>query len=279
DPIVESMVCEYVPEGGVAVLRGNYFLPVAGSDDPVVIFTPNVEATHVIAHSPTEIQVEVPAGATEGPVSVRSRYGTTRSTFYFRDTRGMITNYDADFPIVNSWGRAGRLESEPEYVLSGNYLKLSASFPNPDEWTAGSESEALSHYWKNDNGRTGSLVPGDPQDMVMKFEVNVPQPWSGVGLSLIFAAENSNNGPLYDDGKPRGIWMPWRTSGTYQTEGWVTVSIPIAEFKYNGAGESVDALPEHYDDLNIFLANRGLKYIGTASNPVILIDNLRVVPQ
>ena len=73
--------------------------------------------------------------------------------------------------------------------------------------------------------------------------------------------------------------MPWRTAGTYQTDGWVTVSIPIAEFKYNGAGESVDALPERYDDLNIFLANRGLKYIGTASNPVILIDNLRVVPQ
>lgn len=279
EPAVASMLSEYVAEGDVATIKGNYFLPVADGKTPVVTFTPNIPATEVISYSVNEIQVVVPAGAEEGPVSVSSRYGTARSTFYFRDSRGMITNYDADYPIINSWGRAGRLEEDPAYALSGKYLKLSGSFSDPNEWTAGAESEALSHYWKNDNDRTEPLVGSEPQNFVLKFEANVLTPWSAVGLSFIFAEASTTNGPLYEDDKPRGIWMPWRVPGTYQTDGWVTVSIPLSEFKYNGAGESVDALPEHYDNLNIFLANRGLKYLGTACEPVILIDNLRVVPQ
>lgn len=278
-PAVVGMVCEYVPEGGTAVITGNYFLPTAEQENPVVIFTPNIEVTEVVSYSPNEIRVVVPPGATEGPVSVRSRYGTTRSTFHFRDTRGMITNYDADYPIVNSWGRAGRLEHDPAFVLEGNYLKLSGSFPDPNEWTGASESEGVSHYWGDENGHTGPLFDGMPQEMAMKFEAYVPERWSAVGLSFIFGAKGSANGPLYEDNKPRAIWMPWRNTGVYQTSGWVTVTIPITEFKYNGAGTSVDALPESYENLNIFLGNRGLVYVGTASDPVILIDNLRIVPQ
>ncbi|SFC68975.1 hypothetical protein SAMN05421747_11953 [Parapedobacter composti] len=278
-PAVVAMACEHVPEGEVAVLTGNYFLPTAEHDNPVVVFTPNIEVTEVVSYTQTAIEVVVPPGAQEGPVSVRSRYGTTRSTFYFRDTRGMITNYDADYPIVNSWGRAGRLESDPAYALSGNYLKLSGSFPEPTEWSAASESEGLSHYWGNENGRTGPLFEGDPAEMVMKFEAYVPNRWSAVGLSFIFAPTGTTNGPLYEDDKPRAIWMPWRNTGSYQTDGWVTVAIPLTEFKYNGAGSSVNALPAAYENLNIFLANRGLVYVGTACDPVILMDNLRIVPQ
>ena len=278
-PEVVEMVCEYVKAGEVATLRGNYFLPVSGSDNPNVIFTPNVKATQIVSHSPTEIKVIVPTGATEGPIAVESRYGTTRSTFHFRDTRGMITNYDADYPIVNSWGRAGRLEEDPAYVLSGKYLKLSGSFGDPGEWTGGSESDALSHYWGSDNGKTGPLFKTEPANSVMKFEANVPVKWSAVGLSFIFAAAGTSNGPLYEDAKPRGIWMPWRDIGDYQTDGWVTVSIPISEFKYNGGGTALSDLPAAFDNLNIFLANRGLPYVGTPCDPVILIDNLRIVPQ
>lgn len=279
EPAVVSMLSEYVADGDVAVIKGNYFLPVAGSDDPVVIFTPNITATEIVAHTPTEIQVIVPEGAEEGPVSVQSRYGTTRSTFHFRDTRGMVTNYDADYPIFNSWGRAGRLENDPAFSISGNYLKLSASFSDPNEWTAGSENEALSHYWADDNGRTEPLFSGDPADMVLKFEANVVNPWSAVGLSFIFAPRGTTNGALYEDNKPRAIWMPWRNSGSYQTNGWVTVSIPITEFKYDGAGTALSELPAAYENLDIFLANRGLVYTGTACDPIILIDNLRIVPQ
>jgi hypothetical protein len=278
-PAVVEMECEYVKAGDVATIRGNYFLPVAGSDNPTVIFTPNIKATQIVSHTPNEIKVVVPAGATEGPVAVESRYGSTRSTFHFRDTRGMITNYDADFPIVNSWGRAGRLEEDPTYSLSGKYLKLSGSFSDPGEWTVGSEAEALSHYWGNENGHTGNLFTSDPAASVLKFEANVPVKWSAVGLSLIFAGAGTTNGPLYEDAKPRGIWMPWRNTGEYQTSGWVTVSIPISEFKYNGAATALSDLPEAYNNLNIYLGNRGLPYVGTACDPVILIDNVRVVPQ
>src|SRR5690606_36816809 len=131
----------------------------------------------------------------------------------------------------------------------------------------------------DDNGRTEPLFSGDPADMVLKFEANAVNPGSAVGLSFIFAPRGTTNGALYEDNKPRAKWMPWRNSGSYQTNGWVTVSIPITEFKYHGAGTALSEFPAAYENLDIFLANRGLVYTGTACDPIILIDNLRIVPQ
>ena len=90
-PLLSSMKCEYVADGGVAVIRGNYFLSVAGINQPEVIFTPNIKATEIVSYNLNEIRVKVPAGAQAGPVAVSSRYGTTRSKFHFRDNRDLLS--------------------------------------------------------------------------------------------------------------------------------------------------------------------------------------------
>ncbi|MEA4850447.1 MAG: hypothetical protein VB126_03220, partial [Paludibacter sp.] len=56
-PLLSSMKCEYVADGGVAVIRGNYFLSVAGINQPEVIFTPNIKATEIVSYNLNEIRV------------------------------------------------------------------------------------------------------------------------------------------------------------------------------------------------------------------------------
>ncbi|MDR0798957.1 MAG: glycan-binding surface protein [Dysgonamonadaceae bacterium] len=273
-PILNKMVCEYVPDGGAAVIEGDYFID--DPNTPLEVIMPGNIPAKVLNVQKTKITFEVPANSTKGFINVKSLYGTTRSKFIFRDDRGMITDYDADYPIVNSWGRAGHIEDDPAYSISGSYLRLSGSFTDPDEWTAGSESDALSHFWAEDNGRV-AYNGADAKTAIFKFEANVTKNWSAVPLYFIFAAQGTTNGPLYADGEPHGIWAPWTSTGSYESDGWITIAIPVSEFKYDGKGVSVDRLPASFDNLNIFLASRGFT-AGTSCDPEILLDNIRVIP-
>jgi hypothetical protein len=273
-PVLNKMKCEYVPDGGIAVIEGDYFI-----DDPntplEVMMQGNIPA-EVVDIQKTKLTFSIPNGSQKGFVTVKTLYGTTRSKFIFRDERGMVTNYDADYPLINSWGRTGHIEEDPAYSISGQYLRIFGSFTDPDEWTAGTESDALSHFWAEDNGRIAYDGANTKTD-IFRFEVNVTKAWSALPLNFIFAATGSTNGVLYADAEPRGLWSPWLATGSYQTDGWVTISIPVSEFKYDGKGVSVDKLPASFDNLNIFLASRGFT-AGVSCDPEILIDNIRVVP-
>lgn len=277
-PFVEKMQCEYVEEGDVAILKGNYFLPIADSDNPVVIFTPNIEATQVIAHSATEIQVVVPVGATEGPVSVRSRYGTTRSTFHFRDTRGMILDWD-NLDAAGGW-RAGNVLGPDAQSIAGKYVRFQGNLSGDlSDWN---EDAFSFNLWGSANGRPqGNLFPSDPGTSVLKFEVNVLETWSASALQMIFTpwSTSGTNGYIADGVTPRGLWRPWEATGSYKTDGWETVTIPLKDFKYDHTGGTFSQMPpaNAFGGLTFFVFNGGV--LGKESSPVILIDNIRVVPE
>lgn len=277
-PFVEKMLCEYVEEGGVATIRGNYFLPVAGSEDPVVIFTPNIEATEVVAHSATEIQVVVPVGATEGPVSVRSRYGTTRSTFYFRDTRGMILDWD-NLDASGGW-RAGNVIDPDANSIAGKYVRFQGNLAGDlSDWN---EDAFSFNLWGSANGRPqGNLFPTEPETSVLKFEVNVMEEWSSTALQMIFTpwSLSGTNGYIADGITPRGLWKPWAATGSYKTEGWETITIPLKDFKYDHTGATFSQMPaaDAFGGLTFFVYHGGT--LGKECSPVILIDNIRVVPE
>lgn len=268
-PILESMQCEYVADGGTAVIRGNFFLPVEGSEHPKVVFTPNVEGT-VVSSSLNEIRVKVPAGASSGPLSVVSRYGSTRSNFYFRDTRGMILDWD-NTNASGGW-RAGVVESADG--ISGNYVHFSGAL-DPDGWN---EDGLSFNLWGTANGRPqGDLFTTDPSKSVMKFEVNVRQPWTGCALQMIFTpwSTTGTNGYIADGVTPRGLWKPWETTGSYITDGWVTVTIPLTQFIYSHSGGVLKmASIGNYGGLTFYLYSGG----GTKCTADMLIDNIRVVP-
>jgi hypothetical protein len=93
-----------------------------------------------------------------------------------------------------------------------------------------------------------------------------------------FYAQGGQEDYLWSDNTPRGVWVPWLATGDYTSEGWETVAVPLADFKYSGAGEEVP-LTTAYGSLGISVHNRGnAKWSGADCSPVILIDNVRVVP-
>ena len=88
----------------------------------------------------------------------------------------------------------------------------------------------------------------------------------------------ANNTFFHDVDYPRGLWTPWSTTGSYDTGGkWVTVTLPIANFKYleTGTVASTQLEAKNFTGLTLFIWN-GVKS-GTTCHPIIRIDNIRAV--
>jgi hypothetical protein len=136
--------------------------------------------------------------------------------------------------------------------------------------------------------------------MSYKFEMLVPKanPWAAGAMQIIVGGvtkiSNGNAGVKDIDGNvlggcnntyfnndelPRGIYRPWEATGSFDTaDEWVTVTIPISEFKYGMSGGSATGSLKASDftSLTIFVVGGGIT--GKECNPVIKIDNIRAVP-
>ena len=279
-PLVSNMKCEFAADGEVAVIRGNYFLSVADSENPNVIFTPNIKATEVVSYSLNEIQVKVPAGAQPGPVSVESRYGTTRSKFWFRDNRGMILDWD-NLNANGGWRSGVTSDSDPVAGITGKYVRFKGAM-TADPSATWNEDAFSFNLWGTSNGRPeGDLFTIDPAAAVIKFEINVTQAWKSGAMQMIFTSWSTanTNGYLGDGTTPRGLWIPWKATGSYTTDGWETITLPIKDFKYNQEGVGVDFRGAgNYGGLTFFLWHGGAQAKGEDCTPEICIDNIRVVP-
>lgn len=276
-PFVSSMLCEYVPDGGEAVIRGNYFL-----DDPniplQVFFPGNLEA-EVKSISIDEIVVTVPEGAGVGPVSVKSLYGSTRSSFYFRDDRNFILDFD-ELTAAGGW-RSGRLGNSNPDPIDGNFVRFQGDMP-ADASSKWDEDSFSFNLWNQANGRPDvPYYSGDISEAVIKFEVNILEPWKSGALQMIFTpySTNATNSYIGDGSVPRGLWMPWSETGSYQTDGWETVSIPLSNFKFTPDGQtSANSLTtDMLGGLTFFVWHGGL--VGEDCTIHMCIDNIRVVPQ
>lgn len=279
-PLLNNMDCEYVADGGTAVINGNFFLPVDGSPVSEVYFSPNIKA-EVISATLTKLTVKVPAGAGVGSVSVKSRYGTTRSkTFQFRDNRNVILDWD-NTNAAGGW-RPGVIDNSNPAGISGNYVRFTGL--HDDSKGSGStwNEDAFSfNLWGIANGRPqGDLFTTPLDKSVLKFEVNVDKVWSSGALQMIFTpwATTGTNSYIPDPTVPRAIWNPWASNkGTFKTEGWITVTIPIKNFAYDKDGNAVKmASIGGYGGLTFYVVAGGV--VGTPCTPDICIDNIRVVP-
>lgn len=276
-PFVSSLVSEYVADGETAVVRGNFFI-----DDPnsplKVIFPGNLEGT-ITGSAINEIQVTVPAGAGVGPISVKSIYGTTRSSFWFRDDRNIIMNFD-DLTAAGGW-RSGVIGNSNPEPVDGNYVRFSGDMAGEAGATWNEDAFSF-NMWPIANGRPDvPFYTGEIADAVIKFECNVVEPWTAGALQMIFTpySVTGTNNYIGNASVPRGLWIPWKDSGSFKTEGWITVTVPLSEFKYGPEGEisGTAFTKEMLRGLTFFVWNGGVA--GTDGSPHILIDNIRVVPK
>lgn len=311
-PVVSSMSCEYAPAGSEAVLYGDYFV-----DDPNVPLTISmpgditVEGEQITSITKTAIKFIVPEGAVQGNIRVKSIYGTGQSVFQYKDTRNILFDWDGNYEGAlaagNSWN--GDNEKKGQILASvpsvdGKYMVMGPATLSGGQWQT--PGEYLMMYWPDPNATEGCVpLYNLPQfkkmledykieELALKFEVYVPtsNPWMAEGMQIRFTSLDEvsmsnqtqdyiwNDDESHEEGKaPRGVWVPWEETGSYDTNNqWVTVTLKMSEFNklVSGLASDTEFTQDRFAGLSIFLRGGGVD--GKECEPIICMDNIRVVP-
>ncbi len=266
-PLLSSIKCEYVPDGGVVELEGDFFF------EPKVFFTDNL-AAEIVSISKTALSVKVPAGAKPGPITIQTNFGKVKSRFLFRDNRNIILNYDGK--NHETWtAPITAANADPTMPgCDGSYVLFKHNANGAWQWT----NELTMQYWATRGRGRVPVATGSINDLTLKFECNVPQEWKDVRMEMFF-------GPYADDhgrdaaGTAIARWKPWK-NGPFKTNGWVTISIPLTEFKYGKDDSDSDETGTRKIENLSNLTNVVFMLFGpaTGANPVkIAVDNIRIV--
>ena len=311
-PVVNSMSCEYAPAGSEAVLYGDYF--VDDPNIPLTISMPGditVEGEQITSITKTAVKFIVPEGAVQGNIRVKSIYGTGQSVFQYKDTRNILFDWDGKYEGAlaagNSWN--GDNEKKGQILTSvppvdGKYMVMGPATLSGGQWQT--PGEYLMMYWPDPNATEGCVpLYNLPQfkkmledykieELALKFEVYVPtsNPWMAEGMQIRFTSLDEvsmsnqtqdyiwNDDESHEEGKaPRGVWVPWEETGSYDTNNqWVTVTLKMSEFNklVSGLASDTEFTQDRFAGLSIFLRGGGVD--GKECEPIICMDNIRVVP-
>jgi hypothetical protein len=207
-PLVSNMLSEFVNDGEVATIRGNYFYAPLS-----VTFTGGAKG-EIVSIKDQAIEVRVPSGVQPGPITVKTNFGETKSNFWFRDPRNHFINSDP----YEGWWNASYVVSAPGLndppKIAGNYIRFKKQLGS---WSwnelAGGPASAMPQHSKN--------IPDaailKPEDYYLKFEVNTLKPYN-TNVVKINLALNAEDNDAYK-------WNP-----PYDTKGqWQTVVIPLED--------------------------------------------------
>lgn len=292
-PMISGMTNEMAGPGMKATIFGDYFLDT--EVDPFTLTLPDgtVLTKDDVELSKMAITFTVPAnyGGDMGTLNVHTKYGEVASSFLFHDTRNVILDFDAEAPHDHGgydagmgWrGSISRID-HPEIVgYDGDFLCLGGAMDENGGWA---DDPFEFDAWYADGSYDFTTLPNmaamlaqyELSELIMKFEVYVPKtsPWSAGTLRMIWMGEENSNGGHHHSG-PHGLYCPWAATGSFFTEDWVTVTMPLKDFVYdeNGATAATELSKADLKGLTIFVWN-GAK--GTACEPKIALDNIRIVP-
>lgn len=315
-PSVTSMSNEYAEAGSTASLYGSYFI-----DDPNVPLTvtfPNGKQVEnlEINSSYSTITFTVPECEVSGPIVVSSIYGTTTTLFYYKDTRGMLFDFDTPNAetgvVLGNHGWHARDILSDETSLSGNFVQLGDDGTTLSVDAAWNDKTFSFEYWpgnwadpesyQGDGVRLTSLVDFSKwENMAYKFEMYIPSsnPWKAGAMQIIVGGVDkvtngstgvkdidgntlggANNNYFNNDELPRALYRPWTATGSYDTgDQWVTVTIPIKSsftYGFSGAAATGTLSADDFSSLILFIVGGGIE--GEECNPIIKIDNIRAVP-
>ena len=220
--------------------------------------------------------------------------------------------------VLGNNGWHARTITSDATSLSGNYMVLGETAMGSDGgWNDGNFSfEYWPGSWQDpetysSRPRMQDLADfSDWQNMSLKFEMCIPKDnsWSAAPMQIYFGSvtqvsngaagtkdiygnvlAGANNTFFHDQGKlARALYMPWQNTEDklYNTDGkWVTVTIPLSDFVYDYDGNkglsysgvndfsafNIFVIKGSYNDANVLPT-------GVDCNPIIKIDNIRVVP-
>jgi hypothetical protein len=252
-PSLTSLDCEYVNDGGVATIRGNYFYA------PFKVFFPgpnNTTLTAVVDSFGAQIiKVTVPAGSQPGQITVTTNFGSTSSNFLFRDPRNIFLDSN---PVNGWWHGQNFVVTNPgpldPPLINGSYMRVTQQIgawswvevedgTDPPDTTFGNfPADAIVH----------------PSLYYLKFEVNTILPFNGNKLSIYVGVPSNNSS--YG-------WNP-----PYDSKGqWQTVVIPFDQV----IAEETTAAPNPPGGYFTGIIFNG----GSALNCDMCFDNFRIVPR
>ncbi|MFH0760793.1 MAG: glycan-binding surface protein, partial [Bacteroidota bacterium] len=224
-----------------------------------VIFPGDVKATMFGEKTATKLEVVVPMTVTKGKGKIKF---VTFENEFVESPEVMISGVDPvkdptlvyfNFDNLNSWwGDAGAPENDPALSLDGtNYWRVNKQCSG---WTG--------LFWRNGkNDFPADRIGTDVAKYVVKFDISILEPMTGGQLRLRF---NGTEGDFWY------LWAPWAESGSYKTDGWITVTVPITDFRDQwGSGSNK---PTDFAQVN---ADFGMAFDGGASMVNICIDNMR----
>lgn len=300
-PKVNSMSCEFAKPGSEVTLYGDYFI-----DDPnmplTITMAGNVEVTEITDITKTAVSFILPDDAPEGYINVKSIYGVGRSKFRYYDTRNILFDWDGSHgghTIGLGWRDGSKIKmEEDEQSLDGAYICFGkdATTISGEVGATWAEDPLSFNYWP-DGGEHPALSSRPAfaamleeygvKKLQIKFEVCVPaeSSWSSAALQIMFTGDQhvtsatGSNAYFSDTKLPRGLWIPWAATGTYNTGGkWVTASLNLSDFNKTHEGKPCDVPLDKtmFTGLTFFVWHGGLA--GTECTPRIMVDNIRVVP-
>lgn len=298
-PTVSAMTCEYAHPGDTVSITGDYFIDDANVPLSITMNGGSLPVTDIKSISKTSITFTIPEGAEPGYVNVTSIYGTSRSQFQYKDPRNILFDWDGShngLAIGHGWRDGSKVLKNDGNGIDGAYIEFKGAMSGSTGGTWDEDDFSFNYWPEPSNGypelssRTefaDMLSKYDISKLQVKFEARVPKdnPWMSSALQIIFSGNDmvtyatASNGYFSNKSLPRGLWIPWKSSGSYDTnDSWVTVSIPLSSFNktHEGATCAEQLNKSDFTGLAFFVWNGGIA--GTDCNPVIDIDNIRVVP-
>ena len=178
----------------------------------------------------------LPSSVAAGPVSVTTSFGTATTVYNVNDqSTGIIANMEWGGSFGWSWWGGSNLSvSDPN--STGGWLTLCADMTGNKTMFMSIKEDPL------DAGKSGSQIPmGDAQwvptanlndpvsNWAIKFEINIPKPWNGGAVCI----KSGFTGSFIARSEPWQISS--NATANYSTKGWITVTIPLSEFRAKDA--------------------------------------------
>lgn len=276
-PVIYSIDNEFAHGGDEILLTGSYLYAVQKIIFPGDI---SVSDNYTSINNGNGLRVTVPEGIVPGntdSIEVVTSGGSGK--FTFNNTTGIIANFEDGDPRFGWAYWAGTKANDPSSFPNGwgNYLEIKpANLPiNPGDaaWYSGDSRAVITNGsvpWE------GIDLDGQSSDYALKFEMNYNGTWNGGSLKIVF---NNNFDNI-------ATYAPWdnTSTGEFETNGWITVTIPLNEFlDQGGTGEPLTTVRETVDQnsvtttsstVQIMLYNEGDSPLSSFD---AAFDNLRIV--
>lgn len=249
-PYISSMKCEFVNEGDVATIFGNYFYA------PVTITFTGGATAQIVSLEDAQVQFSIPADAQPGPITIKTNFGETKSDFWFRDSRNIFIGSDP----FEGWHDPGMVVSNPgpgdPPKINGNYIRVNKML---SAWSyneiADGPASSMPSYSKK--------IPDDailhPEKYYLKFEVNTLKPYNSSMIKINAGTSGQDNSNYQ--------WAP-----PFDTKGqWQTVVIPYEEV-FNSYTVKPTINPDGYWTMLLIQGPGDL-------DADISFDNFRIVPK